>query len=139
MEEPSTLRLEAFDPEPSLTTAGSYGLGPWYFDMEERLHNPYFIGGRAWNGPIEGWVGKNKVRVRVRVGPGFRCAAQAWRVMGCEVGKLRVWVGKNRARSPQGMECMASVVPMGFSNDRLLKGSSKAQHSPPCPTCTAPT
>ncbi len=41
---------------------GSYGLGPWYFDMEERLHNPYFIGGRAWNGPIEGWVGKNKVR-----------------------------------------------------------------------------
>ena len=39
---------------------GSYGLGPWYFDMEERLHNPYFIGARAWNGPIEGWVGKNK-------------------------------------------------------------------------------
>eukprot|EP00197_Chlamydomonas_leiostraca_P010551 CAMPEP_0202865700 /NCGR_PEP_ID=MMETSP1391-20130828/6304_1 /ASSEMBLY_ACC=CAM_ASM_000867 /TAXON_ID=1034604 /ORGANISM="Chlamydomonas leiostraca, Strain SAG 11-49" /LENGTH=514 /DNA_ID=CAMNT_0049545567 /DNA_START=40 /DNA_END=1585 /DNA_ORIENTATION=+ len=39
---------------------GSYGLGPWYFDMEERLHNPFFIGGRAWNGPIEAWVGKNK-------------------------------------------------------------------------------
>lgn len=47
---------------------GSYGLGPWYFDMEERLHNPYFIGGRAWNGPIEGWVGKNKVRVLKRGG-----------------------------------------------------------------------
>jgi len=40
---------------------GSYGLGPWYFDMEERLHNPYFMGARAWNGPIEGWVGENKV------------------------------------------------------------------------------
>mmetsp|Transcript_2727 Transcript_2727/g.4714 ORF Transcript_2727/g.4714 Transcript_2727/m.4714 type:complete len:480 (-) Transcript_2727:401-1840(-) len=39
---------------------GSYGMGPWYFDMEERLHNPYFVGARAWNGPIEGWVGKNK-------------------------------------------------------------------------------
>ncbi|KAL6747079.1 hypothetical protein V8C86DRAFT_2920902 [Haematococcus lacustris] len=41
---------------------GSYGLGPWYFDMEERLHNPFFIGARAWNGPIEGWVNKNRVR-----------------------------------------------------------------------------
>ncbi|GFH23031.1 uncharacterized protein HaLaN_20579 [Haematococcus lacustris] len=40
---------------------GSYGLGPWYFDMEERLHNPFFIGARAWNGPIEGWVNKNRV------------------------------------------------------------------------------
>jgi hypothetical protein len=29
--------------------------------MEERLHNPYFIGARAWNGPIENWVGENKV------------------------------------------------------------------------------
>eukprot|EP00955_Chlamydomonas_euryale_P108717 365869-Chlamydomonas_euryale.AAC.11 len=39
---------------------GSYGLGPWYLDMEERLHNPYFMGARAWNGPIEGWVGTSK-------------------------------------------------------------------------------
>jgi hypothetical protein len=36
-------------------------MGPWYWDMEERLHNPFFIGARAWNGPIEGWVGKNRV------------------------------------------------------------------------------
>ncbi|KAF5834011.1 hypothetical protein DUNSADRAFT_9496 [Dunaliella salina] len=39
---------------------GSHGLGPWYFDMEERLRNPYFLGSRGWNGPIESWVGKNK-------------------------------------------------------------------------------
>jgi hypothetical protein len=29
--------------------------------MEERLHNPFFIGARGWNGPIEGWVGENQV------------------------------------------------------------------------------
>ena len=40
---------------------GSYGMGPWYLDMEERLHNPFFTTSRAWNGPIEGWVGKNRV------------------------------------------------------------------------------
>lgn len=43
---------------------GLYGLGPWYWDMEERLHNPFFIGARAWNGPIEGWMGKNKTYER---------------------------------------------------------------------------
>ena len=46
-----------------LLAAGSHGLGPWYFDMEERLRNPYFLGSRGWNGPIESWVGKNKVCV----------------------------------------------------------------------------
>lgn len=40
---------------------GLYGMGPWYWEMEERLHNPYFTGARAWNGPIESWVGENKV------------------------------------------------------------------------------
>jgi hypothetical protein len=40
---------------------GLYGLGPWYWDMEERLHNPFFTGARGWNGPIEGWVGENQV------------------------------------------------------------------------------
>eukprot|EP00877_Chromochloris_zofingiensis_P001037 jgi/Chrzof1/10934/Cz05g17220.t1 len=39
---------------------GLYGMGPWYWEMEERLHNPYFTGARAWNGPIESWVGENK-------------------------------------------------------------------------------
>jgi len=39
---------------------GLYGMGPWYWDMEERLHNPFFIGARAWNGPIEGWLGRNR-------------------------------------------------------------------------------
>jgi len=39
---------------------GLYGMGPWYWDMEERLHNPFFIGARGWNGPIEGWVGENQ-------------------------------------------------------------------------------
>lgn len=33
-------------------------------DMEDRLHNPYFMGARGWNGPIEGWVGKNKAYMR---------------------------------------------------------------------------
>ncbi|GBF91759.1 hypothetical protein Rsub_04063 [Raphidocelis subcapitata] len=40
---------------------GLYGMGPWYWDMEERLHNPFFTGARGWNGPIEGWVGENRV------------------------------------------------------------------------------
>lgn len=40
---------------------GLYGLGPWYWDMEERLHNPFFIGSRGWNMPIEAWVGRNKI------------------------------------------------------------------------------
>ncbi|KAI8471005.1 MAG: hypothetical protein J3K34DRAFT_385002 [Monoraphidium minutum] len=39
---------------------GLYGMGPWYWDMEERLHNPFFTGARGWNGPIEGWVGENQ-------------------------------------------------------------------------------
>jgi hypothetical protein len=39
---------------------GLYGLGPWYWDMEERLHNPFFVASRGWNSPIEAWVGKNK-------------------------------------------------------------------------------
>jgi len=40
---------------------GLYGLGPWYWDMEERLHNPLFISSRGWNRPVEAWVGRNKV------------------------------------------------------------------------------
>ena len=43
---------------------GLYGMGPWYWDMEERLHNPFFTGARGWNGPIEGWVGENQVFAR---------------------------------------------------------------------------
>jgi hypothetical protein len=39
---------------------GLYGMGPWYWDMEERLHNPFFTGARGWNGPIESWVGENR-------------------------------------------------------------------------------
>jgi hypothetical protein len=42
---------------------GLYGMGPWYWDMEERLHNPFFIGARGWNGPPESWIGENQVRV----------------------------------------------------------------------------
>lgn len=41
---------------------GLYGMGPWYWDMEERLHNPFFIGARGWNGPPESWIGENQVR-----------------------------------------------------------------------------
>jgi hypothetical protein len=40
---------------------GLYGLGPWYWDMEERLHNPFFIGARGWNGPPESWINENQV------------------------------------------------------------------------------
>ena len=40
---------------------GLYGLGPWYWDMEERLHNPFFVGARSWNGPVEAWVGENQI------------------------------------------------------------------------------
>lgn len=40
---------------------GLYGMGPWYWDMEERLHNPFFIGARGWNGPPESWIGENQV------------------------------------------------------------------------------
>eukprot|EP00775_Hariotina_reticulata_P012941 gene12941-13069_t len=40
---------------------GLYGLGPWYWDMEERLHNPFFIGARGWNGPPESWINENKI------------------------------------------------------------------------------
>jgi hypothetical protein len=40
--------------------------------MEERLHNPYFIGARAWNGPIENWVGENKVYVNDMPRGGWR-------------------------------------------------------------------
>ena len=43
---------------------GLYGLGPWYWDMEERLHNPLFIASRGWNQPVEAWVGRNKVYPR---------------------------------------------------------------------------
>jgi len=39
---------------------GLYGLGPWYWDMEERLHNPFFVGARGWNGPPESWVNENQ-------------------------------------------------------------------------------
>lgn len=39
---------------------GLYGLGPWYWDMEERLHNPFFIGARGWNGPPESWINENQ-------------------------------------------------------------------------------
>lgn len=65
-------RVRGHRPLPS----GSHGLGPWYLDMEERLRNPYFIGSRAWNGPIEGWVGKNKVRGRRAGGCGGACVAR---------------------------------------------------------------
>lgn len=44
---------------------GLYGMGPWYWDMEERLHNPFFIGARGWNGPPESWIGENQVCVCV--------------------------------------------------------------------------
>lgn len=40
---------------------GLYGLGPWYWDMEERLHNPFFIGARGWNGSPESWINENQV------------------------------------------------------------------------------
>jgi hypothetical protein len=43
---------------------GLYGLGPWYWDMEERLHNPFFIGARGWNGSPESWINENQVRLR---------------------------------------------------------------------------
>jgi hypothetical protein len=43
---------------------GLYGMGPWYWDMEERLHNPFFVGARGWQGPIEGWVGENQTFMR---------------------------------------------------------------------------
>lgn len=39
---------------------GLYGMGPWYWDMEERLHNPFFTGARGWNGGPEAWVGENQ-------------------------------------------------------------------------------
>jgi hypothetical protein len=39
---------------------GLYGLGPWYWDLEERLHNPFFVASRGWNSPIEAWVGRSK-------------------------------------------------------------------------------
>jgi hypothetical protein len=42
---------------------GLYGMGPWYWDMEERLHNPFFIGARGWNGPPESWIGENQVNL----------------------------------------------------------------------------
>lgn len=45
---------------------GLYGMGPWYWDMEERLHNPFFIGARGWNGPPESWIGENQVGRKLR-------------------------------------------------------------------------
>jgi hypothetical protein len=41
---------------------GLYGLGPWYWDMEERLHNPFFVTARGWNSPPENWINQNQVR-----------------------------------------------------------------------------
>ena len=51
---------------------GLYGLGPWYWDMEERLHNPFFVGARGWNGPPESWVNENQVRAERGVGGGIK-------------------------------------------------------------------
>ncbi|KAF8071137.1 hypothetical protein HT031_001219 [Scenedesmus sp. PABB004] len=61
---------------------GLYGLGPWYWDMEERLHNPFFIGARAWNGPAESWIGENQARP----GPGPAAAARGRRAGGAPAG-----------------------------------------------------
>jgi hypothetical protein len=60
--------------------------------MEERLRNPYFLGSRGWNGPIESWVGKNKVRLRVCV-----CARACLRACGFELEQQisYFWGGKN--------------------------------------------
>jgi hypothetical protein len=56
---------------------GLYGMGPWYWDMEERLHNPFFIGARGWNGPPESWIGENQVGVDdCKQGP--ECHNLAW-------------------------------------------------------------
>jgi hypothetical protein len=39
--------------------------------MEERLHNPFFIGARGWNGPPESWINENQV-----------CVDDGWGVLG---------------------------------------------------------
>lgn len=52
---------------------GLYGLGPWYWDMEERLHNPFFIGARGWNGPPESWINENQVGTWAARGGGGAC------------------------------------------------------------------
>lgn len=71
---------------------GSHGLGPWYFDMEERLRNPYFLGSRGWNGPIESWVGKNKVRCGLdRVSETERVRVSNGLVRGTELSADVTW------------------------------------------------
>jgi hypothetical protein len=52
---------------------GLYGLGPWYWDMEERLHNPFFIGARGWNGPPESWINENQVRLLAAASDTIAC------------------------------------------------------------------
>lgn len=61
---------------------GLYGMGPWYWDMEERLHNPFFIGARGWNGPPESWIGENQASF-------FSSASSNTNVAPCRAARAR--------------------------------------------------